>query len=204
MQRPPFFSKLHEIMRKFSEDSWSDFELLELIRQQDNQEAFAELFDRHWKFLYNRVYQLLKHHDDTLDICQNLFVWIWENRNSISIKSNFRTYLFVAAKYKVANLMRVGKVRTVLVEKIELDQLAANTFDSMEVKELQHLIFQLIHELPPKCREIFMMSREQGLSHLQIAQQLQLSEKTVDEQIRRALQKLRKPLNKLANLIIAL
>ncbi|RZK39164.1 MAG: RNA polymerase sigma-70 factor [Pedobacter sp.] len=186
-------------MKKYSSALWTDQNLLDLIRQEDNHVAFSELYDRNWQFLYNSVYNILRHHEDAMDICQALFVWVWENRQSIVIKTNFRAYLYVAAKYKVANMIRSGKVRESLFENVNFENIQNETFDVLEVKELKNLIRQLINELPPKCREIFVMSRDQGLTHKQIANKLNLSEKTVDEQISRALSKLRGPLGNLAS-----
>lgn len=191
-------------MERYTETLWTDDALLGLLRQKADHAAFSELYNRHWKFLYNSVYSILGHHEDTMDICQALFVWIWENRENIIIKTNFRAYLFVAAKYKVANLIRSGKVRDSLFEQADFENIPGNAFNPLEVKELKNLIRQLIHELPPRCREIFVMSRDQGLTHKQIAGKLKLSEKTVDEQISRALTKLRGPLGKLSGFILML
>lgn len=188
-------------MEKYSSVLWTDDALLDQIRRENDHAAFAALYHRHWKFLYNAVYNILRHHEDTLDICQTLFVWLWENRASLIVKTNFRAYLFVAAKYKVANLIRSGKVRESLFEQASFEHIPEEAFDLLEVKELKNLISQLVNALPPKCREIFVMSRDQGLTHKQIASTLNLSEKTVDEQIRRALGKLRGPLGKLASLL---
>ena len=174
-------------MQQYTATEWTDDILLDLIRLEDDRAAFSELYERHWQFLYNSVYNLLRHHDDVLDVCQTLFLWIWENRTQIRIKTSFRAYLFVAAKYKVANLIRSGRVRETLFEQADFEHIPDTAFNPAEVSELKNLIRQLIDELPPKCREIFLLSREGDLTHKQIAAQLQISEKTVDTQISRAL-----------------
>ncbi|MBB5441078.1 RNA polymerase sigma-70 factor (ECF subfamily) [Pedobacter sp. AK017] len=191
-------------MVKYNSPEWTDSMLLDLIRLENDRAAFAELYDRNWHFLYNSIYNILRHHEDTMDICQSLFLWIWENRNQIVIKTNFRAYLFVAAKYKVANLIRGGKVRETLFDGTAFENITDAAFDPLEVKELKNLIDQLINELPAKCREIFLMSREEELTHKQIAAKLKISERTVDEQISRALIKLRVPLGRLSSLILFL
>jgi RNA polymerase sigma-70 factor (family 1) len=186
--------------------TYTDQELLGLLTKDDDsafsEAAFSELYNRNWQFLYNSVYGILRKHEDAMDVCQALFVWLWENRSRLVIRTNFKAYLFVAAKYKVANLIREGKVRNTLFENVDFERIPDESFNQLEVKELENLINQLINELPPKCREIFLLSREQGLTHKQIARQLNISEKTVDEQISRALRKLRGPLGKLASLLI--
>ncbi|WP_124559084.1 RNA polymerase sigma-70 factor [Pedobacter sp. KBW01] len=181
--------------------SYTDDALLLLLRE-GNGDAFSELYDRNWKFLYNSAFNILRHHEDTMDVCQGIFLWIWEHHEKLEIKTNFKSYLFVSAKYKIANMIRDGKVRENLFDGTELDAVSCDDFNLLEVKELKNLIQQLISELPPKCREIFVMSREEAMSHREIAQKLGISEKTVDEQISRALKKLRVPLGKLASLVL--
>ncbi len=188
-------------MGKYTSTAWADNVLLDLIRMEYDRAAFSELYNRNWQFLYNSVFNITRHHDDTLDVCQSLFLWVWENRKHLVIKTNFRAYLFVSAKYKVANMIRDGKVRETLFDGADFEQIPDAVFNGLEVKELKNLIHQLINELPAKCREIFVMSREQELTHKQIAAELNISVKTVDEQINRALKKLRIPLGKLASLI---
>lgn len=179
----------------------SDAELLRLLKSGDHY-AYTELYNKNWKFLYNSAYNILRNHQDTMDVCQTLFMWIWEHHDKIEIKTNFRAYLFVAAKYRIANLIRDGRGRTDLFENADFEHLSDGDFNPLEVKELKNLIRQLIEELPPKCREIFIMSRECAMSHKEIAQELGISNKTVDEQISRALKKLKIPLNRLASIIL--
>lgn len=178
----------------------TDQELFALLARGDKQ-AFTELYNQHWKFLYNAVYNILRHHQDTLDVCQGLFIWVWENHQHLVIKTNFRSYLYVAAKYKIANIIRSGRVRESLFDGTDFEQISAGAFNEFEVKELKNLIQQLVNSLPPKCREIFVMSREESLTHKQIAERLDISEKTVDEQISRALKKLRPMLGKLTSFV---
>lgn len=183
--------------------SLTDNELLSQLREGSTL-AFTEIYNQHWKFLYNSAYRILRHQDDAKDICQQLFTWLWENRDAVMIRSSFRAYLYTALKYKIANFIRDGRVRENLFEGLEDIDVAGHDNLHLEVKELKHLINQLIHELPPRCREIFLMSREGQLSHQEIADTLDLSVRTVDEQISRALKKLRPALGRLASIILTL
>jgi RNA polymerase sigma-70 factor (family 1) len=177
-----------------------DEQLADLLRSGDPA-AFTEIYNRHWKFLYNSAYNILRHHQDTLDVCQSILLWFWEHHEKITIQTSIRAYLFTSVKYKIANLIRQGKVRETLFTDADLENIRADEFVELEVKELKNLIGQLVNDLPPKCREIFKLSREENLTHKQIAGQLGISERTVDEQISRALKKLRVPLSKLASLL---
>jgi DNA-directed RNA polymerase specialized sigma24 family protein len=93
----------------------TDNELLALLRA-DNQAAFIVLYNRHWKFLYTASYNALKHKQDSMDVCQAVFLWVWENRQVINVQTTLEGYLYTAVKYKIANLIRNGKVRETLLD----------------------------------------------------------------------------------------
>ena len=161
---------------------YSDNELINLL-QDDDHASFTEIYERYWKLLYNSAYQACRNREDSLDICQALFVWIWDNRFSIKISTTLKGYLFTAVKYKVANLIRNGKLREGLFDNLATTHTQVYEENALEIKELEGFIAQLIGELPPKCREVFMMSRHEQLSHREIAVQLGIAERTVDGQV---------------------
>lgn len=181
---------------------FSDQQLQSLLNEGDEL-AFTEIYNRHWKFLYTAAYNVLRHKEDTLDICQSIFMWMWENHRDITIKTSLRAYLYTAVKYKVANLIRQGKVRESFLEDVLGSEIRADEKLELEIKELRHFISQLINELPDKCRDVFLLSRDEHLSHKQIAERLGISEKTVDDHITRALKKLRASLGKMATIFIS-
>ncbi len=180
---------------------YTDNELVNLL-QDDDHDSFTEIYNRYWKLLYNAAYQACRNREDSLDICQALFVWIWDNRLSIKISTTLKGYLFTAVKYKVANLIRNGKLREGLFDNLAANHTEVWEENELEIKELENFITQLINELPPRCREVFIMSRNEQLSHREIAAQLGIAERTVDEQIHRALKKLKGPLSKLATIFL--
>lgn len=184
-------------------DAYDDIQLIKLVRSGDRL-AFDELYNRHWQLTYTRAFNLLRDREDSLDVCQSVFLWLWENRQAVHIRSTLEGYLYTAVKYKIANLIRHGKVRESFFEEIKHTDTSAFESHDLEVKELKSLIHQLIDELPPKCREVFRLSRQDHLSHKEIAERLAISEKTVDDHITRALKKLRGPLNRLASIFLTL
>lgn len=191
-------------MFQYNLKSTTDEQLIELIRDYDSREAFDELYNRHWKYLFTASFNLLRDRDESMDICQIVFLWLWEHRNTINIKTNIRGYLYSSVKYKIANFIRSGKIRESFFD--ELKRVDTDTFqeNELEVKELQIMIFHLVNDLPKKCKEVFQLSRNENLTHKQIADKLGISEKTVDDHILRALKKLKTPLNRLACIFISL
>lgn len=183
--------------------AFSDLELLSLLRTGDAT-AFTEIYNRHWKFLFTAANNALHHRSDCMDVCQSVFMWLWENREQIEVKTNLQAYLYTAVKYKIANLIRQGKVRETLLDNVLAADIRAEERLDLEVKELKSFISQLVQELPEKCREVFLLSRDERLSHRQISERLGISEKTVDDHITRALKKLRVPLSRLSSIFLML
>lgn len=181
--------------------NYDDESLIELMRS-DNRQAFDELYNRHWKHLFTAAFNMLKVRDDSLDICQGVFLWLWEHRKTVNIKTNVQAYLYTSVKYKIANFIRNGKVRDSFFDELRDINTADFQDNYLEVKELKNLISVLINGLPDKCRTVFHLSRNENLSHREIALKLGISEKTVDDHITRALKKLREPLGRLAMLFL--
>lgn len=181
--------------------SYTDQELTALLRE-DDEYAYTEIYSRHWKFLFQAAYKANRNKEDSYDVCQSVFLWIWENRAQIRPATNLKGYLYTAAKYKIANMIRNGKYRAGLFEDLELLDKRSYETNELEIKELENFISQLIDELPDKCREVFLLSRTEHLTHKQIAERLGIGEKTVDAHIAKALQKLRVPLGRLASIFM--
>ncbi len=179
----------------------SDRELIALVKADDHA-AFNAIYDRYWKFLVQAAYQVSRHRADSLDICQTIFLWFWENRATVHVSASLKGYLYNAVKYKLANLIRNGKVRESRFDKLEIIDVQTYKSNELELKQLENFIRQLIDDLPPRCRAVFLLSRDEQLSHKEIAERLDISEKTVEDHITRALTKLRGPLGRLATIFL--
>ncbi|WP_316816114.1 RNA polymerase sigma-70 factor [Pedobacter nyackensis] len=168
----------------------SDQQLLDMLRM-DNRVAFDEIYTRHWPKLYQSIFNVCRDRETSVDVCQEVFIWLWEHRNAVNVISSIKGYLFAAAKYKFISYIRKGKVKESVFTKIKELPDSYTIEENLEVKELQHIIGQITDRLPEKCREIFKMSRNEQLSNKEIAVRLGLSEKTVENQITIALRRLR-------------
>ncbi|WP_316747904.1 RNA polymerase sigma-70 factor [Pedobacter gandavensis] len=168
-------------------------QLLGMIKE-GNYAAFDELYTRQWSTLYGMAYNILRDHDSSKDIVQDIFIWFWEHREQWVLTSS-KGYLLTAVRFKTANYIRANKAREAFY-KVSFDQTIAAMDESLllEAKELESFVHQVTAELPERCREIFSMSRFQQLSNKEIADQLNISEKTVEGHITTALKKLREKL----------
>ncbi|MCA0380799.1 MAG: RNA polymerase sigma-70 factor [Bacteroidetes bacterium] len=158
----------------------------------DDTAAFDQLYKAHWQPMYKLALYFLKDEAAAMDIVQDVFVWIWQQRQQIKVHTSVQAYLKTAVKYKLANYIRSGKVRQDLLDNWVMETTYTHTGqDSAELRELKAIIQQTIEGLPEKCREVFTLSRNHGLTNQQIAEKLGISVKTVENQMTIALRRLR-------------
>ena len=169
----------------------SDSILLEELRK-DSHFAFSAIYDKYWQGLYNAAYNLLGEQEACDDLIQEIFIWLWENRNK-HITDSLKPYLHAAVRYKVANLIRHGKIKDEYLEKTLSAYNSSGNYSTndYELSELQSIISLFTESLPTRAQTIFKMSRQELLSNKEIASSLGLSEKTVENQITISLKKLK-------------
>lgn len=170
----------------------SDQELTVHILNHDHQ-AYIELYNRYHGLLY--VYACKITHDEleAEDIVQEVFIYLWEKRTVIKITSSIASFLYSAVRYKFFNLLDSKKVRTDYSRSFQsfIDEGVCTTDEYVREKELAGLIEREISMLPDKMREIFELSRKEFLTHKEISKRLNISEKTVKNQINNSLKVLR-------------
>lgn len=182
-------------------DDFQDSELL-LKLSHDDKRAFDEIYRRYWSAMFHSAYNILKEREACLDIVQELFIWLWEHRISLNVVS-LKPYLMVAVKFKVANYIQRGKVRMSFFDKLkQIDEPYELVEDSFEVKEMMEIINHFTNQLPDKCREIFLLSRQENLSNKEIAERLNISVKTVENQMTIALKKMRSSLARISSFLL--
>ncbi|MFV5691419.1 RNA polymerase sigma-70 factor [Flavobacterium sp. LT1R49] len=169
--------------------SMSDGELQNLL-QKGNRFAFEVIFNRYWKRLYTYAYNIFKEEEVCEDIVQEIFISLWKNIETATIL-NLESYLFRAVKYKIANHIRDLKFTKEHIDVLEYIGSSTNTINDIEYKDFEREIMSHVDELSPKCKEVFMMSRFEDYSNLEIATKLNLSIYTVEKHISNALKNLR-------------
>jgi RNA polymerase sigma-70 factor (ECF subfamily) len=160
------------------------------------EKLFNESFNQHFDALHRYAYTLLKDSDRASDAVQHVFIKWWENQTAVADLQEARKYLFTAVYRSCLNVIRNEKVKQEHALAYSQEQMATTHFqDGMEVEELNQKIKQVIEDLPSQCRLIFCMSRLEEKKYSEIAADLNLSVKTVEAQMGKALKILREKLN---------
>jgi len=177
----------------------SDQKLLAEVRG-GNRDAFKEIFLRYHEPVFGFTVSRIQDRDIASDIVQEAFVRAWKNRQSIKPKKPFFNYLATIASNLSKDHFRHQAVRQKHESQIEskLYPGTENVEDHQEKEHLQGKILEAIHTyLPDKCRNIFILSRIEGFSSKEIAEMMNLSVRTVENQLYRGLKILKKKLSRL-------
>lgn len=177
----------------------TELELLAAIKRGE-QGALNKLFHQHYTLLLSDVYRLIKDEDTCKDIAQEVFVELWNKRETLDVHTSLRAYLRRAAVNRALNHIKTSK-RTVLDDDAQhWAETGENTEDTMEIHDRaetrEQLLRQAIDALPEKCRLVFSLSRFDNMSHKEIAEKLGISVKTIENQITKAMKLLREALRR--------
>lgn len=161
-----------------------------------NYKAFECIFKKYYPMLCVYAHRFVEM-EDVEDVVEECMIWLWEKRETITINTTLRQYLFSMVRNKSLNLL----TRKGVAEKAaawyfsSLMEKSMSEPDQYQVKELQNKIQESIESLPESYREAFIMHRFQGMSYKEIAEKNNVSVKTIDYRIQQALKLLRKHLN---------
>ncbi|MEN0052671.1 MAG: RNA polymerase sigma-70 factor [Mucilaginibacter sp.] len=193
-----------KICLKVSDYSTLSDQELSLLLQEDDHDAFAEIYNRYKRVLYIHAFHRLKNREEARDLIQQLFATLWDNRKTMELKSHLSGYLYTSVRNRVFKFVARQQVASTYITSIEESVNSGDciTDHLVRERELQLIIEKEIAALPDKMREVFELSRKSHLSHKQIAEQLDLSEKTVRNQVNNALKILRVKLGVLGFLLL--
>jgi len=179
-----------------------DAVLLPAIARGDKN-AFEQLYHNYWHHLFLAAYNVLKDKAVCEDIVQEVFLQVWNRRESIRIESSLEAYLFSMVRYSVFRHIKKEKAGcSRLFEQLGSRLYNATPEDITIEKNIHSHIAGAVNSLPEKCREIYRLSREEQLSHHEIATRLNISTKTVENHISIALKKIRFTMTKIAGLFL--
>ncbi|GAB3250998.1 RNA polymerase sigma-70 factor [Larkinella harenae] len=158
-----------------------------------DEQSFRDIYGRHWESVFAVCYNNLRDAEVSKGMVQDIFKSLWERRDELEITVSIERYLLRSAKFKVFEYLRNSKIRQEYTqEAISRAYTADNgTENDIFYNSLKEKINGLVETLPCQCRNVFKMSREQGLSNKEIAISLLISERAVEYHITRALSTLR-------------
>ncbi len=183
----------------------SDILLVDRLRNGD-ESALTELYNRFWQLLFMSSYNVIKDRELCEDIIQDIFMNIWHNREKLEIHISLKGYMYACARYQVFNHLKKNKdkIHVELFDDLEKRFQHSTPETEMMHDELVHQINLIIETLPDKCRIVYKLSREEQLSHKEIAERLDISTKTVENHITKALQVIRLSMGSTASMAMVI
>jgi RNA polymerase sigma-70 factor (ECF subfamily) len=160
--------------------------------------AFERLFRRYAEELVSFAAYRVVADDDAEDVVHSVFCWFWEHRFSLPQPRSVRAYLFAAVRNRALNVVRDQRTevafreRAARAESIKENPASAPSPESeLAARDIEHALGAALREMPPRCREVYGLARDNGLSYAEIAGALEISPKTVEIHMSRALALLR-------------
>ena len=175
------------MFRKNSSE-FSDEQLLTLLGQ-GNKAAFDLIYNRYFDRLTIYLYKVVKDADETKDLVQELFISLWMRQDELHAIESLQRYLFTSAQYLGLKYVKDNVRKNDFLKSLgEFYTPTSSSFvEQLNANQLSSSINNEIEKLPAKMKEVFILSREENLSHKLIAQKLMISDKTVKKQINNAL-----------------
>jgi RNA polymerase sigma-70 factor (family 1) len=168
---------------------YNDDELTSLL-QNGNEDAFTEIYNRYWDKLYYIAHKLLKDTNAAEEIVQEVFLTLWKKKNTLIIQS-LPNYLAAMARYSVYHYLANEKKCKVKEDNVALLNIAAISEINVDHKILLQIITELSNKLPEKCRLVFQYNKLHDQSLADVAQMLNMSQKTAEGHLTKALRIIR-------------
>lgn len=166
-----------------------------------NNQDFSKVYSIYFPKLVRFAREFVLSTEDAENIIQDIFIYLWEHQEILSTLSSLNGFLFILVKNRCIDFIRQKKLierkrqeyEVVQEKELELKMYALQQFDenALSANDIELIINNAINSLPEKCREIFILSRMEGLKYKEIAERLNISTKTVENQIITALKKLK-------------
>jgi RNA polymerase sigma-70 factor (ECF subfamily) len=173
-------------------DNFSDNILVNRIRQHDK-DAFKSLYNRYNKKIYFFALKYFKNHVEAEELVQSVFINIWECRESLDPAYAVRSYIYKAAVNYIYNYLKKMAIRARFIDsEIKKGEIYSNiTYEQVFFHDLERSLNTIVEKFPPQQKKIFQLSRYEGLTHQEIAIKLDISVRTVENQMYRALRTLK-------------
>ncbi|MDQ2719615.1 MAG: RNA polymerase sigma-70 factor [Bacteroidota bacterium] len=172
---------------------YSDDQLLKQMAYDDKQ-AFAMLYRRYWEVLFVTATKALRGKEQAADVVQDIFLSLWNRRNELHLEGSLAAYLHTSVRYKCIHYIEKNITRRDYL--VQLAEVAINSFSpnaeiNLQLKEIQQTVSSAVAKMPPKMQEVYKLSRQEHLSHNEIAEYMNISGETVKKHIQHALHLIR-------------
>jgi RNA polymerase sigma-70 factor (ECF subfamily) len=183
----------------------SSHQLLNTLRAGDIT-AFEMIFKTYYQPLCNYAYSFVQDRDEAEEIVQSTFLSVWEKREGLAIHTGVKPYLYAMVRNASLNVIKHEKIKRqhAAIEIAVAERSAESVTRTVMASELEDRIYRALNKLPEQCRLVFKLSRFEELKYAEIAEQLNISVKTVENQMGKALKIMREQLKDYLPLLIVL
>ena len=168
--------------------------------------AFEMLFKTYYQPLCNYAYSFVQDRDEAEEIVQGIFMSVWEKRDNLAIHTGVRPYLYAMVRNASLNVLKHEKIKQqhATMELAVAERSVESVTRTVMASELESRIYKALDKLPEQCRLVFKLSRFEELKYSEIAEQLSISVKTVENQMGKALRIMREQLKDYLPLLLIL
>jgi RNA polymerase sigma-70 factor, ECF subfamily len=158
--------------------------------------AFEMIFKTYYQPLCNYAYSFVQDRDEAEEIVQATFMSVWEKKDNLSIHTGVKPYLYAMVRNASLNVLKHEKIKQqhAAIELAVAERSSESVTRSVMASELEERIYTALNKLPEQCRLVFKLSRFEELKYAEIADQLNISVKTVENQMGKALKIMREQL----------
>lgn len=170
-------------------------QLFRKVIHENSYKDFETIYKHYYEFLCHYAWKFVNEKELAEEVVSEVFYKLWKNKNKINVKTSFRSYIFIAVRNQAFDYLRKVKKINYIEDTEAIRSGMTDRHSPLEEVIFNEIYINLekaIENLPHQCRMIFRMSRDEGLRYREIAEQLNISIKTVETQMGRALKKLRK------------
>lgn len=163
----------------------------------ESESAFEEMYKAHYRAMHAYAFSLLQTEEDAAEIVQHIFLKLWDKKGALIIQSSLKAYLYRMVHNDCMNFINHEKVKSRFQKEKIYTMQPQNESANKKILlgQLEERLSQALKELPEQCRTIFQLSRFEDLKYREIAQQLGIAEKTVENQMGKALKLMRTKLS---------
>jgi RNA polymerase sigma-70 factor (ECF subfamily) len=175
------------------------------LLKEEGQDAFSEIYERYWEKIYLYSFKRINSKDIAFEITQEIFVSLWVRRNEIEFHTSLSGYLFASARYQIIHYIKSSKLKSDYLLDFVAFRLSLtdnSNEETVNLHELESAVEKGLEGLPKRCQEIFRMSRHDQKSIKEISEQLNISHKTVENQLTFALKHLRVSLQEFMAMVL--